>query len=251
MNSTLVVEDLPDIRAWLVDTVRLAFPHTEVVAVGRCRDGVGEAATRRFQLALIDLELPDGNGVSVIQALRNHQPQAVSVVTHPEGAKVTLTPATGDALTGTAPYSAELLAGSVTLTIELDGYNTFTREYFIDAPLTLEYYLDPEGQVLHGLGLITTLGYKLGSAPPVFALEGSIAIAGALVQWLRDNLGLIATASEVEPLARTAPDNGGVVVVPAFSGLYAPHWRADARGVVAGLTQFANKGHIARAARAV
>jgi len=97
-------------------------------------------------------------------------------------------------------------------------------------------------------GLITTLGYKLGDAPPVYALEGSIAIAGALVQWLRDNLGLIASAPEVETLARTVPDNGGVYLVPAFSGLYAPHWRADARGVVAGLTRFANKGHIARAA---
>jgi glycerol kinase len=97
-------------------------------------------------------------------------------------------------------------------------------------------------------GLITTLGYKLGDQPPVYALEGSIAITGALVQWLRDNLGLIGAASEIEPLARTVPDNGGVFLVPAFSGLYAPHWRADARGLVAGLTRFANKGHIARAA---
>jgi glycerol kinase len=97
-------------------------------------------------------------------------------------------------------------------------------------------------------GLITTLGYKLGNDPPVYALEGSIAIAGALVQWLRDNLGLISSASEVEALARTVPDNGGVFLVPAFSGLYAPYWRANARGIVAGLTRFANKGHIARAA---
>ena len=97
-------------------------------------------------------------------------------------------------------------------------------------------------------GLITTLGYKLGNEPPVYALEGSIAIAGALVQWLRDNLGLISSASEVEALARTVPDNGGVFLVPAFSGLYAPYWRANARGIVAGLTRFANKGHIARAA---
>jgi glycerol kinase len=97
-------------------------------------------------------------------------------------------------------------------------------------------------------GLITTLGYKLGAAPPVYALEGSIAIAGALVQWLRDNLGLIGASSEIEPLARTVEDNGGVFLVPAFSGLYAPHWRADARGLVAGLTRFANKGHLARAA---
>jgi glycerol kinase len=97
-------------------------------------------------------------------------------------------------------------------------------------------------------GLITTLGYKLGHEPPVYALEGSIAIAGALVQWLRDNLGLIGSASEIEPLARTVADNGGVYLVPAFSGLFAPYWRADARGIVAGLTRFANKGHIARAA---
>ncbi|MGO9942561.1 MAG: glycerol kinase GlpK [Rhodoblastus sp.] len=97
-------------------------------------------------------------------------------------------------------------------------------------------------------GLITTLGYKLGNEPPVYALEGSIAIAGALVQWLRDNLGLISSASEVEALARSVADNGGVFLVPAFSGLYAPYWRADARGIVAGLTRFANKGHIARAA---
>jgi glycerol kinase len=97
-------------------------------------------------------------------------------------------------------------------------------------------------------GLITTLGYKLGNEPPVYALEGSIAIAGALVQWLRDNLGLVGAASEIEPLARTVADNGGVFIVPAFSGLYAPYWRANARGIVAGLTRFANKGHIARAA---
>ncbi len=97
-------------------------------------------------------------------------------------------------------------------------------------------------------GLITTLGYKLGKEPPIYALEGSIAIAGALVQWLRDNLGLISTASEVETLARTVADNGGVFLVHAFSGLYAPYWRANARGIVAGLTRFANKGHLARAA---
>ncbi len=97
-------------------------------------------------------------------------------------------------------------------------------------------------------GLITTLAYKLGAAKPVYALEGSIAIAGALVQWLRDNLGIIASSQDVEPLARTVPGNGDVYFVPAFSGLYAPHWRMDARGVIAGLTRFSNKGHIARAA---
>jgi glycerol kinase len=97
-------------------------------------------------------------------------------------------------------------------------------------------------------GLLTTLGYKLGSAPAVYALEGSITIAGALVQWLRDNLGLISNTEEIEELARTVEDNGDVYFVPAFSGLYAPHWKDSARGVITGLTRFANKGHIARAA---
>jgi glycerol kinase len=95
---------------------------------------------------------------------------------------------------------------------------------------------------------LTTLGYKLGSAKAVYALEGAIAITGALVQWLRDNLGIIKTSPEVEALARTVENNGDVYFVPAFSGLYAPHWKANARGVIAGLTRFANKGHIARAA---
>jgi glycerol kinase len=97
-------------------------------------------------------------------------------------------------------------------------------------------------------GLLTTLGYKLGEAPATYALEGSIAIAGALVQWLRDNLGLIERASDIEPLARSVPDNGGAYVVPAFSGLFAPYWRSDARGVITGLTRYVTKAHIARAA---
>jgi glycerol kinase len=97
-------------------------------------------------------------------------------------------------------------------------------------------------------GLLTTLGYKLGDAPAVYALEGSIAIAGALVQWLRDNLGLIEKSSDIEALADSVTDNGGIYFVPAFSGLYAPHWKDDARGVIAGLTRYVNKGHIARAA---
>lgn len=97
-------------------------------------------------------------------------------------------------------------------------------------------------------GLLSTLAYQLGDAKPVYALEGSIAIAGALVQWLRDNLGIIAHSSDIEALARSVPDNGDVYFVPAFSGLYAPRWRDDARGLIAGLTRFSNKGHIARAA---
>jgi glycerol kinase len=97
-------------------------------------------------------------------------------------------------------------------------------------------------------GLITTVGYQIADASPVYALEGSIAIAGALVQWLRDNLGLIQSAPEVEALARSVDDNGGIYFVPAFSGLFAPHWRSDARGVIAGLTRYTNRGHLARAA---
>lgn len=96
-------------------------------------------------------------------------------------------------------------------------------------------------------GLITTLAYRLGKDPAMYALEGSIAITGALVQWLRDNLGLIQKSSEIEALARAVEDNGDVYIVPAFSGLYAPYWKADARGVIAGLTRFSNKSHIARA----
>lgn len=97
-------------------------------------------------------------------------------------------------------------------------------------------------------GLLTTLGYKIGDQPAVYCLEGAIAITGALVQWLRDNLGMITTSAEVEALAGTVEDNGGVYFVPAFSGLFAPYWRSDARGVIAGLTRYVTKGHIARAA---
>ena len=96
-------------------------------------------------------------------------------------------------------------------------------------------------------GLLTTLGYQFYGQAPVYCLEGAIAITGALVQWLRDNLGLISSASEIEELAETVADNGGAYFVPAFSGLFAPYWRSDARGVIAGLTRFVNKGHIARA----
>jgi glycerol kinase len=97
-------------------------------------------------------------------------------------------------------------------------------------------------------GLLTTIAYKIGSEPAHYALEGSIAVTGSLVQWLRDNLGLITSAGEIEALANTVKDNGGAYFVPAFSGLFAPHWRADARGALVGLTRFVNKGHIARAA---
>jgi glycerol kinase len=96
-------------------------------------------------------------------------------------------------------------------------------------------------------GLLTTLGYKLGDEPAHYALEGSIAVTGSLVQWLRDNLGIISSAPEVETLAASVEDNGGAYFVPAFSGLFAPYWRSDARGALVGLTRYVNKGHIARA----
>jgi len=96
-------------------------------------------------------------------------------------------------------------------------------------------------------GLITTVGFQIRGQKPIYCLEGSIAIAGALVQWIRDNLGLISKAPEIENLALTVEDNGGVYFVPAFSGLFAPYWRSDARGVIVGLTRYANKGHLARA----
>jgi glycerol kinase len=97
-------------------------------------------------------------------------------------------------------------------------------------------------------GLISTVGYKFGNQPTVYALEGSIAFTGLIVDWLRNNLGVIKEISEIEELARTVEDNGGVYFVPAFKGLYAPYWRSDARGTIVGLTRFANKGHLARAA---
>lgn len=96
-------------------------------------------------------------------------------------------------------------------------------------------------------GLLTTMGYQLGGERPVYCLEGSIAITGALVQWFRDQLGIIQTADEIETLARTVEDNGGAYIVPAFSGLFAPYWRSDARGVVTGLTRYVTKAHLARA----
>lgn len=104
-----------------------------------------------------------------------------------------------------------------------------------------------EKSVASKFGLLTTVGYRIGDQAPVYALEGSIAIAGSLVQWTRDNLGLIAASEEIETLAKTVEDSGGIYFVPAFSGLFAPHWRSDARGLITGLTHYINKGHIARA----
>jgi glycerol kinase len=104
-----------------------------------------------------------------------------------------------------------------------------------------------EKPVQSKFGLLTTVAYRLGKQPAAYALEGSIAITGALVQWIRDNFGLIAQSSDIETLARTVKDNGGIYFVPAFSGLYAPYWKSSARGVIAGLTRYTNKGHLARA----
>ncbi|MGW0518963.1 glycerol kinase GlpK [Crossiella sp. NPDC003009] len=103
-------------------------------------------------------------------------------------------------------------------------------------------------KVMSENGLLTTVCYKIGENAPVYALEGSIAVTGSLVQWLRDNLGLIRSAADIEPLAKGVQDNGGAYFVPAFSGLFAPYWRGDARGAIVGLTRFVNKGHLARAA---
>lgn len=97
-------------------------------------------------------------------------------------------------------------------------------------------------------GLVSTVAYRFGDAPSAFALEGSIAVTGALIQWLRDNLGVISTSAEIEALAASVDDSGGAVIVPAFSGLFAPHWRPDARGLIAGLTGYITKAHLARAA---
>jgi glycerol kinase len=96
-------------------------------------------------------------------------------------------------------------------------------------------------------GLLTTVGYKIGDQAAVYCLEGAIAVTGSLVQWLRDNIGLFNSAPEIEALARTVDDNGGAYFVPAFSGLFAPYWKSDARGAIVGLTRYVNKGHIARA----
>jgi glycerol kinase len=104
-------------------------------------------------------------------------------------------------------------------------------------------------EIVHSAdGLITTVAYRLGDEAPRYALEGSIAVTGSLVQWLRDNLGILDSAAQVEELALSVPDNGGVYIVPAFSGLFAPYWRPDARGAIVGLTRFATKAHLARAA---
>jgi glycerol kinase len=104
-----------------------------------------------------------------------------------------------------------------------------------------------EAAVQSRFGLLTTVAYRLGAARPCYALEGSVAVTGALVQWLRDNLQMIESSGDIEALARSVPDNGGAYFVPAFSGLYAPHWNDRARGVIAGLTRFVTRGHLARA----
>ncbi|MGH3947237.1 MAG: FGGY family carbohydrate kinase, partial [Pseudonocardiaceae bacterium] len=102
-------------------------------------------------------------------------------------------------------------------------------------------------KVMSRNGLLTTICYQIGSQDPVYALEGSVAVTGSAVQWLRDNLGMISSAAEIEDAAATVEDNGGVYFVPAFSGLFAPHWRPDARGAIVGLTRYVTRGHLARA----
>jgi glycerol kinase len=115
---------------------------------------------------------------------------------------------------------------------------------------TGNFLIFPTGtEIVHSEnGLLTTMAYQLGGGEPHYALEGSVAVTGSLIQWLRDNIGLIGSAPEVEELAKTVEDNGGAYFVPAFSGLFAPYWKSEARGALVGLTRFVNKGHIARAA---
>jgi len=121
-----------------------------------------------------------------------------------------------------------------------DAKNTYGTGCFL--------LLNTGGQpVYSNFGLLTTPAYRIGNSPAVYALEGSIAIAGSLVQWIRDNLGMIRSSGEIETIAREVPDNGGVFFVPAFSGLFAPHWRSDASGIITGLTHYAKRGHLARA----
>jgi glycerol kinase len=121
-----------------------------------------------------------------------------------------------------------------------DAKNTYGTGSFL--------LINTGAEVVRTERLLTSVGFKVGDAPATYVLEGSIAVTGALIQWLRDRLQIIDSAAEVEALARTVDDNGGVYIVPAFSGLFAPHWRDDARGVIVGLTAYAGRGHIARAA---
>jgi glycerol kinase len=131
----------------------------------------------------------------------------------------------------------------------LFGQTCFSRGEAKNTYGTGSFLLVNTGEaIVHSEALLTSVGVRLGEAAPTYVLEGSIAVTGALVQWLRDRLAIISSAAEVEELARTVADNGGVYFVPAFSGLFAPHWRPDARGVIVGLTAFADRGHIARAA---
>ena len=131
----------------------------------------------------------------------------------------------------------------------LFGQTCFSRGEAKNTYGTGSFLLVSTGEeIVHSDALLTSVAYRLGEAKPSYVLEGSIAVTGALVQWLRDRLGIISSATEIEALARTVEDNGGVYFVPAFSGLFAPHWRPDARGVIVGLTAYANRGHIARAA---
>jgi glycerol kinase len=151
----------------------------------------------------------------------------------------------------TAPLAGAVLAGILgDQQAALVGQACFTPGEAKNTYGTGSFLLMNTGTrpVVSRAGLLTTLAYQLGDGPPHYALEGAIAITGALVQWLRDNLKLIGAAAEIEPLARSVPDNGDVYIVPAFSGLYAPYWKDSARGVVAGLTRFATRAHLARAA---
>lgn len=169
----------------------------------------------------------------------------------PESMLPTIVPSVGIVAEATGPLAGVPIAGILgDQQAALFGQTCFTPGGAKNTYGTGCFMLLNTGtELIHSRnGLLTTVAYRIGDESPVYALEGSIAIAGALIQWLRDNLGIISESSEVEALARSVDDNGDVYFVPAFSGLFAPHWRSDARGVMAGLTRFANKGHVARAA---
>jgi glycerol kinase len=154
--------------------------------------------------------------------------------------EITTAPLTGAKLAGLLGDQQAALVGQ-TCFAPGEAKNTYGTGCF----LLMNTGVDP---VPSQAGLLTTLAYQFGQEKPRYALEGSIAITGALVQWLRDNLKLFDVAAQIEPLAGSVEDNGDVYIVPAFSGLYAPHWKESARGVIAGLTRFATRAHIARAA---
>jgi glycerol kinase len=184
-------------------------------------------------------------------ATREWDEELLEVMSIPSGLLAEICPSNQSFGTGTGPFSGIPIAGDLgDQQAALFGQTCFDpgtakNTYGTGCFMLLNTGEQPVGS-RHGL--LTTAAWQLVGHRPVYALEGSVAVAGALVQWLRDQVGLIRSAGEIETLARSVPDNGGVFIVPAFSGLFAPYWRSDARGAIFGLTAYAGKGHLARAA---